>query len=325
LKVQEPEVSDINYSDTKGRVIPDSGCRRSVAGKRWHDEIQERLAARGLRPVEMPCSDLFRFGDGRVVKATRSWKYPVGIYGRNGVLNMAEVPKDCPPLLSYRCMGELGVVMNFRDQALTVEGETRPMQKLSSGHPALDVEDYDEKGLFDEEFLVAETDTTDAEDDYDGVVKKGVRKRLKRVVEALATTTEKPQEVFKVTEIWTWKQQVLAQAELDPRWRKGSAISLETGFDLRTHEGQAAAWKMLEKELPDVLILACPCSPWSALQNMQKDKDAVKEKQARDMLFLEFAVAVARWQDERGRLFVIENPAASRAWKQDVMQDLVKD
>jgi hypothetical protein len=75
-------------------------------------------------------------------------------------------------------MGELGVVMNFRDQALTVEGETRPMQKLSSGHPALDVEDYDEKGLFDEEFLVAETDTTDAEDDYEGVVKKGVRKRL---------------------------------------------------------------------------------------------------------------------------------------------------
>ena len=43
------------------------------------------------------------------------------------------------------------------------------------------------------------------------------------------------------------------------------------------------------------------------------------------MPFLEFAVAVARWQDERGRLFVIENPAASRAWKQDVMQDLVND
>ncbi len=58
---------------------------------------------------------------------------------------------------------------------------------------------------------------------------------------------------------------------------------------------------------------------------MLKDKEAVKEKQAQDVPFLEFATAVARWQEGRGRLFAIENLAASRAWRQEALKDLVSD
>ncbi len=89
---------------------------------------------------------------------------------------------------------------------------------------------------------------------------------------------------------------MLAEAEHDPKWSKGSAISLETSFDLRAPEGQTAAWKTLKKELPDLVVMAFPCSPWSALQNMQKDEEAGKEKQIQDLPFLEFALAAARWQ-----------------------------
>ncbi len=114
----------------------DSGCRRTVSGKKCHAEARRRLAELGLRPVEAPCEDRFRFGDGRVIRASRSWRYPLGIYGRNGILNVAEAPQERPPLLSAKCMDELGVVMDFKEKAVTVASDTRPTQMLSSGYPA---------------------------------------------------------------------------------------------------------------------------------------------------------------------------------------------
>ncbi len=45
---------------------------------------------------------------------------------------------------------------------------------------------------------------------------------------------------------------MLAEAERDPHWAKGSAISFETGFHLRTPAGQTAAWNQLKQEEPDL-------------------------------------------------------------------------
>jgi hypothetical protein len=79
------------FSDTCGKLIADSGCKRSVAGASWHKATQEWLAEQGLKPIEEQCTDTFRFGDGRTVAATRSWRYPCGIRGYNGILSVAEV------------------------------------------------------------------------------------------------------------------------------------------------------------------------------------------------------------------------------------------
>ncbi len=71
------------------------------------------------------------------------------------------------------------------------------------------------------------------------------------------------------------------------------------------------------------MVIGFPCSLWSTLRNTQKVKQAVIENQ--DFPFLEFAVKLARWQEGRGRLFVIESPAASRAWEQPLLTNLVED
>ena len=110
-----------SFRETRGRLIADSGCKRSVAGKSWHEETQAWLAEKGLRAVEEACDDKFRFGDGRLVSATRSWKYPCGIHGYSGTLTIAEVPKDCPPLLSVAGMKELGVVLDFQQGEIAVK------------------------------------------------------------------------------------------------------------------------------------------------------------------------------------------------------------
>ena len=136
-------------------MIADSGCKRSVAGKSWHEDTQAWLAEKGLEAVEEPCEDKFRFGDGRLVSAARSWRYPCGIHGYSGTLSITEVPKDCPPLLSVTGMKELSVVLDFQKGEISVNDRKEPMKSLDSGHPTLDMDVYDPESSFSEEVCLA--------------------------------------------------------------------------------------------------------------------------------------------------------------------------
>ncbi len=157
-------VEDVLFTDTRGRVILDSGCRRTVAGTRWHEETQAWMRERGLQPVRNECRERFRFGDGRVVPAVCSWTYPCGVYGTNGMLNVAEVRTDCPPLLSLQSMKEMGVVLDFANAQVTVQGHTKPMETMPSGRPIVRIDEYaDDATPFDEDFCL-ECQVDDAAD-----------------------------------------------------------------------------------------------------------------------------------------------------------------
>jgi len=103
----------INFAETDQKVIPDSGCRRSVARKRWHNSMRAALAKKGLTPVRRDIEENFKFGDGRVERSSTAVVYPVGFYGSHGSIDVAEVSSECPPFLSVETMGKLGVVLDF--------------------------------------------------------------------------------------------------------------------------------------------------------------------------------------------------------------------
>ena len=77
-------------------------------------------------------------------------------------------------------------------------------------------------------------------------------------------------------------------------------------------------------ENPDLVVLALPCAPWSVLQYLQnpKVKAANRDRQARHRPFLEFAEEVARHQMSKGKYFVLENPAASAAFREAPLVEL---
>ena len=124
---------------------------------------------------------------------------------------------------------------------------------------------------------------------------------------------------LRVMEMWTWKQEILKQSASEG-WLPGKAISIETGFDLRSQTGQQEAREEVAKFQPDLLVMAFPCSPWSQLQNLQRDKGVVAAKRRRDRTFLAFAREMADYQNSRGKGFLIENPVASKAWNEKPMQ-----
>lgn len=67
-----------------------------------------------LRPVFSTCSESFQFGNGEVTRAVQKVYYPdflEGVY--RGVLDQAEVPVDCPMLLSKMVLRKWDADMCF--------------------------------------------------------------------------------------------------------------------------------------------------------------------------------------------------------------------
>ena len=138
------------------RMIIDSGCKRSVAGRRWHRRMHALLQAQGLKPLRRKIDEVFRFGDGTLVNSSVAFVYPIGVYGTHGTVDVAMV-RECPPLLSNKALKELGVSMDWAVDTITVRAAhayNRPMETLASGHPSMVVTDYNEGGKFPDEFLL---------------------------------------------------------------------------------------------------------------------------------------------------------------------------
>ena len=94
-------------------MIADSGCKRSVASAKWHRRMRRKLEKHGLQPVRQDTRERFRFGDGRVVKATCKWKYPMGLSGKHGMVTIAEVDEVVEPGgIDPERVGTLGTYVN---------------------------------------------------------------------------------------------------------------------------------------------------------------------------------------------------------------------
>ena len=90
-------------------MIADSGCKRSVAGPKWHARMTQACHDRGLKPQRREVGESSKFGDGDVVYATESYVYPIGIYGaRMGKLDVAYIDRDCPGLMSRGALRDGG-------------------------------------------------------------------------------------------------------------------------------------------------------------------------------------------------------------------------
>lgn len=129
-----------------------------------------------------------------------------------------------------------------------------------------------------------------------------------------------------LSEVFTNTQRVMKEAEKRGH-RTGTAISLETGFDLRRPLDQKAALKIIAKEEPYCLVIAFPCGPFSPLQHLNPHTDLEKLKLKREdgRSLLRFAVKLARLQRRAGRHFILENPLPSAAWREPELRELVEE
>lgn len=133
------------------------------------------------------CEGKFRIGDGRLVRPHEVGS--IHVECMDGILNIAEVPKDCPPLLSVRSKQQMGLILDFRNQRISEGYRTDRMVLQPSGLPVLGLSEFDDQDQeFDEEFRCQKTFVNSVSDgvaasdaevgnlgDNDKVVKRGER------------------------------------------------------------------------------------------------------------------------------------------------------
>ena len=80
------EIHDILTAASKslqlGELWADSGCIRGCGGKAQHEAWKRHLAIYGLQPSYLEGTEMFKFGDGKIVKSQGKFLYPVFLNGR---------------------------------------------------------------------------------------------------------------------------------------------------------------------------------------------------------------------------------------------------
>ena len=282
-------------------LILDNGCKRNVGGSQWHRQMRERLKSVGLQPQRIDCQEDFLFGSDRVDTSICAWRYPVGIHGHTGIVNVAEIESNCPGLMSADTMARLDISIHTRPQTYDIGSMNvwdYNYEISDSGHALLRTDWFGDLTHLDPCFFL--------ESDPQIPLRKGVAKRLRKAASYISnldkeetgeeSNTKTPEPVSEVSksedisldksgplvdwtgltcvtgtnprehtislmEICTATERVTQEAN-SRGWKGLPAISIETGFDLTTRKGIESAWEHLYRFKPDVLVIAWPCDPW---------------------------------------------------------------
>ena len=132
-------VSDV-YSTYTGKVegnkaVLDTGAPTTVCGKAWYKMFKDSLTAEERREItESATDELFRFGDGEVVKATKLKIIPVSLCGKEFLLRTHVVERDIPLLFSRSTISRLKCFLDFKHDKIWIDGKCQDMMTNDSGH-----------------------------------------------------------------------------------------------------------------------------------------------------------------------------------------------
>ena len=147
-----------------------------------------------------------------------------------------------------------------------------------------------------------------------GTMNRSSRKRLKKALNEL-----------KISEVFSEPR--IAKTGKRLGLQQGTSFDIKTGFDFNNQEDRVRAWRKLQVEKPDLLILCPPCGPFSLLQEWNYPR--MKMEKAMCMLgegveHLTFSMEMFEWQVMEGRWALFEHPITSRAWNEECVQRVLQ-
>ena len=125
-------------NESKGYAILDSGCSTTVCGEKWLDSFVESLSDEERFKIKIePSAQTFTFGDGNTVISKRKITIPCWMGGEPGELSTDVVDCNIPLLLSRKSMKSAGMILNFKQDKVTVGKRDIKLKVTKSGHYAL--------------------------------------------------------------------------------------------------------------------------------------------------------------------------------------------
>jgi len=126
---------------TRNCIMADTGCRRAVGGKPWHDEFQQTLRNRGIKYYSVPINERYCFGTGAIYPSVKRWAYPCNPHGRSVTLHIAEIEPDVPGLAGPDEMMIMQVIINFikRPPTIILGNVEDEIRWSDTRHPIIDL------------------------------------------------------------------------------------------------------------------------------------------------------------------------------------------
>ena len=136
-------ISEIFHSEhTMSKILLDTGCVRSVCGKKWiRDTINKLSAETKKRIIKYPSKAVFRFGGSDIRPSLGMYSIPCSLHGKNILLQVDVITSDIPCLISKPTMKKAGGVINLVNDTIELFGQTIKMDSAPSGHYILPIED----------------------------------------------------------------------------------------------------------------------------------------------------------------------------------------
>ncbi|CAK0901888.1 unnamed protein product [Prorocentrum cordatum] len=107
--------------------------------------------------------------------------------------------------------------------------------------------------------------------------------------------------------------------------RASLSVDIETGFDLRRVAVQKAVMAELERRDPKCVVISPPCTWFSQLMKLwnekRMDQDKRRKLEADAMTMLNFSMAVAKRQQQKGKAFVFEHPHRATSWQRGSVRE----
>ena len=132
--LQEAYASALAGETVQGGIL-DSGCTRTVCGRKWYEEYVNNLAAEDRRRVKEYESHVpYQFGGEAVRYSNMSVDLPVWVAKQKCMMEVEVVDSELPMLISKKAMKSVGMIINFSRDTATLNGVEFDLDVTSSGH-----------------------------------------------------------------------------------------------------------------------------------------------------------------------------------------------
>lgn len=138
----------VGLTTNPASAIVDTAAQDGLIGKAALERLKRQLAEHGLQVV-MTNKQARAHGVGGPARVIGIVAIPLGIAGSSGVLEATVVDNDVPLLLPIKLLRSLHAVIDVGRSCITFQelGETLDLHNLPSGHVAMDVLSFGEKGF----------------------------------------------------------------------------------------------------------------------------------------------------------------------------------
>ena len=135
----DPKMDQL-LGETIGSLILDSGCSRTVCGRKWLTLYLDTLDKVNCDKIKREnSSSVYRFGDGKKFVANECVTLPCVLAGKQIQIKTDVVDCNIPLLLSKKSMKTAGMVIDLKTDTATVFGQDVTLKCTSMGHYTLPI------------------------------------------------------------------------------------------------------------------------------------------------------------------------------------------